>query len=61
MKVYRFMSDRYKVAVHAPTLAKARAYVKGHATSSLTHRELKYVGEGHPPDAPNWVGAIVRS
>lgn len=63
MKVFKFMSPKgsYKLAVHATSLSKAREYVKGQALSSLIHRTLKYVGEGHPSDPSGWVGAIIRS
>lgn len=65
-KVYRFATDErvgrgYRLAVHATSLAAAREYVRNQATSSLTHRKLKYQGEGPPPNPEGWTGAVVRS
>ena len=57
MKPYRFSSDRYHLVVFATSLRKARDYVKGQSMSSLTHRALKYIGEGHPTDTKNWIAA----
>ena len=59
----RFMGPEgrgFKLVVFAPSLAKARAYVKAQAISSKAHRALKFVGEGHPPNPEDWCAAVVR-
>lgn len=57
LRVFRFTNGRYNLAVHAYGVKRAREYVRSQAVSSLTHRSLRYVGEGPPSNTTGWVGA----
>ena len=56
-KAFRFVGS-FKLVVMARNLTNARKYVKNQAISSVSHRSLKYVGEGHPTNGDGWVGAV---
>lgn len=58
-KPYRFVSNRagFRLVVFAPSLTKARQYVKNQAVSSISHRALRYCGEGNPSDPEKWCAA----
>ena len=59
-KAFRFIGGNYKLVVLARTLADAREYVRGQAASSITHRGLRYVGDGHTADTAGWVAAVAK-
>jgi hypothetical protein len=64
VETFRFVGSDirgFKLAVIAPSLRKARAYVRSEAIGSIAHRLLKYVGKGAPPNPQDWCAAIVRS
>lgn len=50
----------FRLVVHARSLLAARRYVAAQAISSIPHRALRYVGEGHPPDPAGWCAAAAR-
>ena len=63
MKPYRFTQNNgghFQLVVFAKSKQKAINYVKRQAISSLAHRALRFVGEGHPSNPENWVAATVR-
>jgi len=62
-KPYQFAQEtgHFKLVVFAKSKKAAQQYVKNQAMSSLSHRALKFVGEGQPANPESWVAATVRA
>lgn len=63
MKAFMFASEHragFKLVVFARTRDKAIEYVRNQSLSSISHRSLKYAGEGQPGDTYGWVAACVK-
>lgn len=63
LKPYQFAQSNgrhFRLVVFAKSLNSARAYVKAQGISSLVHRKLRFVGEGHPNNPETWCAATVR-
>lgn len=57
-KYFMYASKHFKLCVYARSRRAADQYVKDCAMKSLAHRELKFVGEGVPPENEHsWVMA----